>query len=161
MRPEGQPACSSTYDLAGPLETAGLVISPGTGLLASVAGFFNLAASQPSAVSAINPAMWPSHETAAEVGRTPLSIPPYPRMQTADNSSAPNVRLNQANDAKYAKKQKINPLAPICEAFRASNQVNPPPAIIPPTVTSANSDRLRAQRIPPRISSGTVLAARC
>ena len=75
---------------------AGWLLRPGS----SLCGGLDFDASQASAIPATSPAIWPSQETAVEVGRIPLSIPPYPRMQTADKTNVPKVRRNQASEAR-------------------------------------------------------------
>ncbi len=61
---------------------------------------FGLEVAQASAIPAPSPARWLSQETEADVGRIPLSMPPYPKRQAADKTRVPNVRRKYASEAR-------------------------------------------------------------
>src|SRR5438034_8835841 len=62
---------------------------------------FTLEMNQARVIPEMNPARWPSHETALEVGKIPRTIPPYPRMQTMDKSSVPILRSKKARSEEH------------------------------------------------------------
>src|SRR2546421_569789 len=53
---------------------------------------------QATAIPVSNPERWPSHDTAAEVGKTPRMIPPYVTMHTADKHTVAKLRLKYARE---------------------------------------------------------------